>query len=189
MVSCRLYCQDVSPDAVSDPRTRGLDELIREVGITRRGLYLRMAEWLADHGQPLAKTEFTLDIGPITTEFIGVAAGGSCSDGLEVSQVKVEGKLAKFAQRWREQMLYSSIVDGEFNWMAHKSLCETIPLDRSWEAVGYDRIFTACRKLSGLHYVKYNLAPARHTLKMQAFLPGTGVVLKTDVKLVDLRCT
>ena len=44
VISCRLYCQDVSPDAVSDPRTRGLDELIREVGVTRRGLYLRMAE-------------------------------------------------------------------------------------------------------------------------------------------------
>ena len=44
VVSCRLYCQDVSPDAVNDPRTRGLGELIREVGITHRGLYLRMAE-------------------------------------------------------------------------------------------------------------------------------------------------
>ena len=29
---------------LAPPRTRGLDELIREVGITRRGLYLRMAE-------------------------------------------------------------------------------------------------------------------------------------------------
>ena len=118
-----------------------------------------------------------------------VAAGVSCSDGLEVSQVKVESKLAKDAQRWREQMLYHTIVDGEINWVAFESLCETIPPGRSWEAVGHDRIFAACRKLSGLHYVKYDLAPARHTLKMQAFLPATGVVLETDVKLVDLHCT
>ena len=141
-----------------------------------------------DHQVLSTKTELILDIGPITTEIIGVAAGVSCSDGLEVSQVKVEGKLAKDAQHWREQMLYRTIVDGEINWMAHRSLCETIPPGRSWEGVGYDRIFAPCRKLSGLHYVKYNLAPARHTLKIQAFLPGTGVVLKTDVKLVDLRC-
>ena len=142
-----------------------------------------------DHRDLSTKTEFTLDIGPITTEFIGVAARVSCSDGLEVSQVKVESKLAKDAQQWREQMLYHTIVNGEINWVAFESLCETIPPGRSWEAVGHDRIFAACRKLAGLHYVKYNLAPARHTLKMRAFLPGTGGVLETDVKLVDLHCT
>ena len=81
-------------------------------------------------------------------------------------------------------MLYRTIVDGEINWVAYKSLCETIPPGRSWEAVGHDRIFAACKKLSGLHYVEYDLAPARYTLKMQAFLPGTGVVLETDVKFV-----
>ena len=129
-----------------------------------------------------------MDIGPITTEFIGVATGVSCSDGLEVSQVKVEGKLAKDAQRWREQMLFRTIVDGEFNWVTRDSLCEAIPPGRSWESVGHDRNFAACRKLSGLHYVEYDLVPARYTLKMQAFLPGTGVVLETDVKFVDLRC-
>ena len=142
-----------------------------------------------DHQVLSANAEFILDIGPITTEFIGVSAEVSCSDGLEVSQVKAERKLAKDAQKWREQMLYRTIVDGEINWVAYKSLCETIPPGRSWEAVGHDRIFAACKKLSNLHYVGYKLAPARHTLKMQAFLPGTGVVLETDVKLVDLHCT
>ena len=82
-----------------------------------------------------------------------------------------------------------TIVDGEFNWVARDSLCKTIPPGRSWESVGHDRIFAACKKLSGLHYVEYDLVPARHTLKMQAFLPCTGVVLETDVKFVDPRCT
>ena len=130
-----------------------------------------------------------MDIGPITTETIGVAAGMSCFDRLKVSQVKVESKLAKDAQQWREQMLYRTIVDGEINWSALGSLCETIPPGRSWEAVGHDRIFAACGKIPGLFYVQYDLAPALHTLKMQAFLPGTGVVLETDVKFVDLLCT
>ena len=116
-------------------------------------------------------------------------AGGSCSVGLKVSQVKIEGKLAKDAQQWREQMLYRTIVDGEINWIASGSNCVTIPPGRSWQPVGHDQIFAACRKLSELHYVEYDLAPARHTLKMQAFLPGTDVVLETDVKLVDLYCT
>ena len=142
-----------------------------------------------DHQVLSVETDLTLDIGPNTTEFIAVPAGGSCFDTLKASQVKVEGKLAKDAQHWREQMLYRTIVDGEINWMAYSSLCETIPPGRSSEAVGLDRIFAACLEIPGLFYVDNDLVLARHTLKMQAFLPGTGVVLETDVKFVDLRCT
>ena len=141
-----------------------------------------------DHRDLSAKTGFTLDIGPVKTEVIGVAAAVSCRGGLRVSQVEVEGKLARDAQQWEEQMLYRTIVNGEINWVAWGSMCETIPPGRSWEAVGHDWVFAACEELS-YHYVAYELAPVRHTLKMQAFLPGTNVVLETQVKLVDLRCS
>ena len=133
------------------------------------------------------KTALTLDIGPVTTGYITVAAAASCSDALSVSQISVKAKPAQDAQQWREQLLYRTIVDGEINWYAKEYMCATTVPGRSWEAVGHDRIFTACEKIR-LHYAAHDLKPGRHTLTMQAFLPGTGVVLETAVKSVDLRC-
>ena len=130
----------------------------------------------------------TLDIGPVTTEYISVAANAPCFSALKVSQVSVEAKMAQETQQWREQLLYRTIVDGEINWYAEGSMCAMTPPGRSWEAVGHDRIFAACHQIPRRFYVPHDLASGRHTLMMQAFLPGTGVVLETAVESVNLRC-
>ena len=141
-----------------------------------------------------AKTALTLDMGPVTTQYIGVAASGSCFNSLRASQVGVEAKLAQEAQQWREQLLYRTIIDGEERWYAARSLCATIPPGRSWEAVGHDRVYAACKEegdddeWSGYSLGATGLEPGQHRLMMQAFLPGTDIVLETAVQSVNLPC-
>ena len=135
-----------------------------------------------------AKTAFTLDIGPVTTEHIRVAAGVSCVGGLEVAYADVEAVLGEEAQQWREQLMYRTIVDDEFIWWNDGgSMCSNVLPGRSGRATGHDRIFAACGPVAEHFYVP-ELKLGMHTVKMQAFLPGTGVVLETAAQPVNLDC-
>ena len=134
-----------------------------------------------------ADTALDLDVGPVTNEFIGVAAGGSCSDGLYVSQVSIEATLAANARQWHEHLLFRTIVDDESEWHARHTLCEPVPPGRSWEEIGRDRVFAPCQETWN-HYI-LELEPGQHALKMQAFLPGTDIVLETPVRSVRLSCS
>ena len=42
---------------------------------------------------------------------------------------------------------------------------------------------------SWFEYVPAVLEPGRHTLQMQAFLPGTDIVLQTPIERVSLHCS
>ena len=98
----------------------------------------------------------------------------SCSGAQRASQVKVEGRLDGDARCWRELLLYRTIVDEKIRWHARASLCSIIVLRRSWDRIGHDRVFVPCERNPGRLYVPQVLRRGRHTLKMQAFLPGTG---------------
>lgn len=132
-------------------------------------------------------TALTLDVAPVTNETAALAAAVFCSDALNVSQVRVRSRLSRHARPWREQLLYRTIVAGEL-WRPSKSMCETIVPGRSWESIGHDRIVAACGSLGRDLYIHPILNPGRRSVMMQAFLPGTDVVLETAVKSVDLRC-
>ena len=132
-------------------------------------------------------TAFTLDVAPVTNEMTALAAAVFCSDTLNVSQVRVRGRLSRHARPWREQLLYRTIVAGEL-WRPSRSMCEKIVPGRSWESIGHDRIVAACGGLGHDLYIHPILKPGRRSVMMQAFLPGTDVVLETAVKSVDLSC-
>ena len=143
-----------------------------------------------DHETLSEESEFTLDVGPVTEDSISVSAGGLCSKALDVSQVRIRGSLARDVERWREQLLFRTIVDDGILWNPTSSLCQNILPGRSWEEVGHDRIFGPCPgQTSGLFIVSHVLKQGAHTMMMQAFLPGTGVVLETMVESVVFSCS
>ena len=141
-----------------------------------------------------AETALTLDMVPVATGYIGLAASGSCRTALRATQVGVGATLAQEAQQWREQLLYRMVVDGEEIWYAGRSLCAAIPPGRSWEAVGQGRVYAACKEKRDDGWSSYSLSAAtglesgQHRLTMRAFLPGTDIVLETAAQSVDLSC-
>ena len=135
-----------------------------------------------------ANTSFSLDVGPITNEVIELAAAMTCSDELNVAQTRISGNLAKNAQRWREHLLYRTIVNEEVHWGPRADMCQTIVPGRSWEPVGEDRIFASCEEPEHQLFIPLALKPHRHTVMMQVVLPGTGIVLDTPAKSVEFRC-
>ena len=154
----------------------------------RRGRGHKQVVVTIDQETLSATATFGLDVGPTTNEVIELAAAVTCSDGLNVTQVRISGNLAHSARRWREQLLYRTIVGEEIHWRPRASLCQIIAPGRSWESVGQDRIFASCAGRSHEPFIPLVLKPRRHTLMIQAVLPGTGIVLKTPVKTVDLGC-
>jgi len=132
-------------------------------------------------------TAFTLDVAPATNELAALAAAVFCSGTLNVSQVRVRSRLSRHARPWQEQLLYRTIVAGEL-WHPSEGMCDAIVPGRSWESIGHDRIVAVCGSFTPGVYIHPVLKPGRRSVMMQAFLPGTDVVLETAVKSVDLRC-
>ncbi len=144
-------------------------------------------------------TKLALEVGPVTTEGISVAGSPSCRRWLKVSQARIKSKLPQGARQWGEQLLYRTIVDGKIRWHAQSHNCSPIVPGRSWEAVGEDRIYAPCKggrlvkyfDLRGMprgYYAFKGIPPGQHILSIEAYLPGTGIVLQTPVKSVNLRC-
>ena len=141
-----------------------------------------------DHDSLSSDTSFSLDVGPVTNEIIELAAAMWCSDVLSVVQTGISGNLAQDAQRWRASLLYRTIVNEEIHWRPRAGMCQTVVPGRSWESVGKDLVFAACEELPHTAFLPLILKPRQHSLMMQAVLPGTGIVLNTPVKNVDLHC-
>jgi len=142
------------------------------------------------------ETDFILNVGPVTTESTFVASSPPCDIELDVSQVRIEGSLAEDAASWGDQLLYRTIVDDEIRWIGRANLCQFILPGQSWEEVRHDRIIGPCpeqkrprgQKLP-VGFVPPFLKQGPHSITMQAFLPGTDVVLETAVESVILSCS
>ena len=132
------------------------------------------------------ETPIMLEVEPVMRYSIRVSAGGSCSTVLSAANVRIATELGPAVQRWREQLLYRTLIDGGRSWHPTSTLCATVPGGRSWESVGRDRVYAACEaSFNG----STGLARGPHTIKMQAILPGTNVVLETPATTVDLNCS
>ena len=125
------------------------------------------------------KTEFTLNVGPVTMESALVAAAALCSVELDVSQVRIGGSLAEHAAQWGDQLLYRTIIDDAIRWNVEASLCHRNLPGRSWEEVLHDRIISSCPEqkpsMGQQRYVAYIpgiLNQGTHTILMQAFPAG-----------------
>lgn len=134
-------------------------------------------------------TAFDLVVGKNTSATLRVAAAVQCLTGLDVSLVRIEGRLPLEKRRWREQLLYRTIVNEEVHWQWRSVMCATVIPGRSMEAAGHDLVYADCDsdQMGGIWY-EAGLEPGRYSLKMQAYLPGTGFVLETGVRTVDLNC-
>ncbi len=118
--------------------------------------------------------------------------------GAWVAQALIETTLPEGAALWRDQLLYRTLVDGEA-WYGKESLCDNYAPGRSWKEIGEDLVYGACPDPSGASHGDEGYAygenrrprqlePTLHTVKMQAFLPGTDIVLETEALTVDLSC-
>ena len=146
-----------------------------------------------------ATSPLTLKAGPTATEPIRVASGGGrcVVFGQPVPHVPIEAVLASDAQERAGQLLFRTLVDDE-PWAGADSLCSLYPSGRSWRQVGHDTVYSTCQASDrrGEAPIAFReprgryreLAPSRHTLKMEAFLPGTGIVLESQTLTVDLSC-
>lgn len=143
-----------------------------------------------DDERLFATTRLDLAMGPVSGGSIRVSAAVTCSAPLTASQIRVEAVLAHEAQSWREHLMYRTVIDGSRTWQPWKSACSLVPQGRTWENVGHDRIFAGCdvRPEIVQRVDSVGLEPGRHTVMIQATLPGTSVVLETPVRSVDLRC-
>lgn len=145
-------------------------------------------------------TSLTGQVWPLYSETIAVAdGGGSCWVAQWVTQALIEATLPQTAGHWRDQLLYRTLVDGE-PWYAKSSVCDYHPPGRNWRETGEDLVYSACPAPSGdspsgsgfafgEDRRRRRLEPSRHTVQMQAFLPGTDIVLETETLPVDLSCT
>lgn len=165
----------------------------------RRGKVPRQVLVTIDGARLEATTPLSLRIWPLYSEMISVlTTGGSCSTALWVAQALTEVTLPEVASEWRDQLLYRTLVDGEV-WRGSVSLCVHYLPGRTWRKVGEDLVFAACPKPSGRGQTETGIAysedgghrglsAAQHAVKVQAFLPGTDVVLETETLTVDLSC-
>ena len=145
-----------------------------------------------------AATPLSLRIWPLYSEIIPVAVtDGTCDAPVFVAQVLTEVVLPEPFQEWRDQLLYRTFVDGKV-WRPKSHLCHHIPPGRSWrETTAEDLLFSECSDPTGQarKYRFYQesgrhrgLDPTDHTVRVQAFLPGTDVVLESEAVSADLSC-
>ena len=140
-----------------------------------------------DHEALRVDTALTLHVG--TARFDGLyvaAADGMCSDWLKVSQARIAARLPAELRKWEDQLLFRTFVDGN-EWVARESLCSQVEPGRGWDGVAHDRVFAACEEPSFLPMTEV-LEPGRHTVMVEARLPGTDIVLETSKQSVDLEC-
>lgn len=118
---------------------------------------------------------------------LSVAASVSCSGWLKVSQARIAARLPGEFMKWEDQLLFTTIVNGR-PWLTARSLCSLIEPGRGWDSVAHDRVFTACEEPS-FSPIGQALAPGKHSVMVEARLPGTDIVLQTEKRLVDLACS
>ncbi len=164
----------------------------------RRRKVPRQVLVMIDGARLEATTPLSLRIWPLYSETIRVAAGSLCSTAQWVAQALTEVTLPELASEWRDQLLYRTLVDGEV-WRGSVSACAHYPPGRTWREVGEDLVYSACPEPSGRSQTETGvisredgghrgLSAAQHAVKVQAFLPGTDVVLETETLAVDLSC-
>lgn len=145
-----------------------------------------------------AVTPLSLSIWPLYSETISVSVrSGTCQAPLWVAQVLTEVALPEPFQEWRDQLLYRTFVDGRV-WRPKSGLCDHIPPGRSWrETTAEDLLFSECSDPTGRtpKYPFYQenvrhqgLDATDHEVRVQAFLPGTDVVLESEAVSADLSC-
>ncbi len=138
------------------------------------------------------ETTLTLHSTPTIVGTLRIASTFRCGNVERLPHVQIEARLGGNGQRWRNQLLYRTFVDGE-GWYGASSTCagELHVLGAAGATVGHDVLYGRCpgeKSPEDVYYWFPPLEPAAHQVKMQAFLPGTDIVLETKTVTVDLSC-
>ena len=128
----------------------------------------------------------TLKIGEPITDALQVAAGVSCSAGVNAAQLPIEMDLPEAMRAFRDQLYFETIIDGTDRWSPSASICSLVLPGASWRGKGVDLLFSACGDTPAL--ADGGLAAGRHTVEMRASLPGTDVLAVTSKVEIELRC-
>jgi len=174
-----------------DRRRGDLDE---ELG---SGPY-RQVQVTVDADSLSASAQLFLERGALVESPLRIAEGDLCGmSARRQALAPIVSFLSSDARKWRESLLFRTLVDGE-PWAGAGSSCSVIPSGRSWRPLGREIVYGACpdpdvrpgaalafRGPGGRARV---LAPTRHTVQMEAHLPGTDIVLKTGTLTVNLTC-
>lgn len=139
-----------------------------------------------DHQLLSSGTPLTLHIGSTKRENLRISADAQCSSYLLTSQAQVAARLPGELRKWEDQLLFRTFVDGK-QWDAKASWCSHVAPGRSWGDVAHDRIFAACEPPDFKPSVPV-LDPGVHTVSMEARLPGTDIILKSETKTLALTC-
>jgi hypothetical protein len=151
-------------------------------------------------GTSTAETKFhTTDAAPFPTKLgtiIAVPASdtilelptfdGSCSIPMPVLTSAIELVPSEEALPFADAFYYETIVDGML-WQPRHSLVQQIPPGASWEGRRMDRLYTLCGENEFAAF-EDALAEGDHTVLFRASLPGSNVVLESEVATVSLHC-
>ena len=159
----------------------------------------RQVVFFVDRQELTPDTPLELDFTEPAIEDLRIKSmGGGCSETLRVSHAPLAAHLPAGADDWRDQLLYRTFVDGEL-WVGEESLCQTVIPGRTWmEEVGRDGVYRTCADdfaslgvPDGSRYSYWSagyMPSGPHKVRIQAFLPGTDIVLETKTVTLDFTC-
>ena len=137
-------------------------------------------------------TGLDLIMGPARARTMRAPASMSCSTSLLASQVEIEVAFPEYAQSWRDQLLYRTLVDDSTAWKPGV-LCPRLLPGRSWVGIGQDRII--CRPRRSRRTSPNSRAgndrglwPGAHGLYGAGGLPDRCGLGETPARDVRLRC-
>lgn len=151
-----------------------------------------------DAGEFPASANLTLEEGDAPEQPLYIAEGDLCGmSARRQALAPVAAYLHSNAQKWQDNLLFRTLVDGE-PWTGAGSSCSVIPSGRSWRPLGQEILYGTCPDpdvrpgvplaFRGPGGPARLLTPTRHTVQMEAYLPGTDIVLKSGTLVVDLTC-
>lgn len=145
-ITSSAACQDERPDIVTTFTVQGL--------------------------APLASTLGRIVVSPMRVGRVAVADSALCTGHVEAAYYDLEVELAPDADRWRDVILYQTIVDGD-PWSPTVSIFDEPKIGSSWAGRGRDRIFMPCGTGRAV----------TRTVQVLATVPGIGGMATPPVTL------
>lgn len=131
------------------------------------------------------KGSLELELGqPRAQKVTMLTRSGSCSTQLPATVIPIAIQLPAAAKAFQNQLYYQTLIDGKTPWQPQTSLCSQSVPGVSWIGErGSDQLYTSCDPQA-----EEGLKPGRHTVEMQATLPGTNIIFRSERVSFEARC-
>jgi len=138
---------------------------------------------VVDEELRLTDKDLKLEVAPVKVDLLRVSRGASCSDEVRVPQAALKLVLPEAAEKFRQLLVFSTLIDGASGYSPRASICSRVPVGRSWTGVGQDLVFAGCGQ------DKTGVAEGKRSLAMQAvFYPAEPKAATTPAVLVEFSC-